>query len=170
MNDPHLQTDRLVCRPFRADDLDDLAALYADAEVMRFLAQGRPLDREQTRERLERMLRHWREHGFGMWALFEKEGGGFLGRCGVNYAHRPGEAELAYTLARRSWGRGLATEAAGAVLRNAFAVLRLPRVVAFARLENVASQRVMQKLGMSFQEACSYNDVDAVMYALGSGS
>jgi ribosomal-protein-alanine N-acetyltransferase len=133
MTDRVLHTDRLLLRPFREEDLDDLAALYGDAAVMRFLGEGRPMDRAQTRERLERMIRHWQEHGFGIWALFDKESGGFVGRCGVACLHRPGEAELAYTLARRCWGKGLATEAAGAVLRHAFEVLRLPWVVAFAR-------------------------------------
>jgi ribosomal-protein-alanine N-acetyltransferase len=166
MSEPVLHTERLLLRRFRAADLDDLAALYADAEVMRFLGEGRPMDRAQTRERLERILRHWQEHGFGIWALFARDGGAFVGRCGVAYLHRPGEAELAYTLARRCWGLGLATEAAAAVVRHAFEVLGLPRVVAFARVENVASIKVMKKLGMTFKEPCVYNGFDAVMYAL----
>jgi RimJ/RimL family protein N-acetyltransferase len=83
MTESLLLTERLLFRPFRETDLDDLTALYGDAEVMRFLGEGRPLDRE----RLDRMLRHWQEHGFGIWALFDKEGG-FVGRCGVAYLHR----------------------------------------------------------------------------------
>jgi RimJ/RimL family protein N-acetyltransferase len=76
-------------------------------------------------------------------------GGGFVGRCGVAYQHHPGEAELVYALARAAWGRGLATEAARAALTYAFAVVGLPRVVAFARAENVASRRVLEKAGMT---------------------
>jgi ribosomal-protein-alanine N-acetyltransferase len=168
MNDPVLHTERLLFRPFCEADLDDLAALYGDAEVMRFLGEGRPMDREQTRERLGRMILHWQQFGFGIWALFAEDGGGFMGRCGVAYLHRPGEADLAYTLARRFWGKGLATEAAGAVVRHAFEVLGLPRVIAFARVENVASVKVMTKIGMTFQERCQYGGHDAVLYAAGA--
>jgi ribosomal-protein-alanine N-acetyltransferase len=161
-----LHTERLVFRPFHEDDLDDLAALYGDAEVMRFLGEGRPMDRAQAKERLERMLRHWQEHRFGIWALFARKGSGFVGRCGVAYLHRPDEAELAYALARQHWGKGLATEAAGRALRYAFEVLGLPRVVAFARVENIASQKVMARIGMTFEQMCQYGGWDAVRYVV----
>ena len=164
MAEPTLKTERLLFRPFRESDLDDLAALYGDPEVMLFLGDGSPRDREQTKERLDRMLGHWREHGFGIWALFAR-GGGFVGRCGVAYQHHP-DAELAYTLARASWGRGLATEAAGAALRYAFEVVRLPRVVAFARVENVGSRRVLEKVGMSLVGEHAYGGFAAVLYAM----
>jgi RimJ/RimL family protein N-acetyltransferase len=164
MTEPTLETDRLLFRPFRESDLDDLAALYGDPEVMLFLGDGNPRTREQTKERLDRMLGHWREHGFGIWALFSK-GGGFVGRCGVAYQHHP-DAELAYILARTHWAKGLATEAAGAALRYAFEVLGLPRVVAFARVENVASRRVLEKVGMSLVGTYAYGGFPAVLYAM----
>ncbi|HYT87964.1 MAG TPA: GNAT family N-acetyltransferase [Gemmataceae bacterium] len=166
MNGPALHTERLFLRPFREDDLDDLAALYADVEVMQFLGEGRPLAHVQTKERLERMLRHWQEHRFGIWALFAQASGDFVGRCGVAYLHRPGQPELAYTLARRYWNQGLASEAVARTVRHAFEVLGLPRVVAFARVENVASQKVMTKIGMAFQEQSQYGGLDAVMYVV----
>jgi RimJ/RimL family protein N-acetyltransferase len=164
MTEPTLETERLLFRPFREGDLDDLAALYGDAEVMRFLGNGNPRDREQTKERLDRMLGHWREHGFGIWALSDK-GGGFVGRCGVAYQHHP-DAELAYILARTYWGKGLATEAARAALKYAFEVVGVARVVAFARVENVASRRVLEKVGMSLVGTYAYGGFPAVLYAV----
>jgi ribosomal-protein-alanine N-acetyltransferase len=158
-----VETERLRFRPFRASDLDDLAALYGDPEVMRFLGDGQPRDREQTRERLDRMVGHWRAHGFGVWALFAR-GGGFVGRCGVAYRHHPSEAELVYALARAAWGQGLATEAARAALTYALAVVGLPRVVAFARAENVASRRVLEKAGMTLVGPHAYRGFAAVLY------
>src|SRR5262249_55477390 len=127
MSEPSLVTERLLLRPFRESDLDNLALLYGDAEVRRFLRDSRPLDRDATRERLERMIAHWREHGFGLWALFAKENGRFVGRCGVAYQHCP-DPELTYGLARAFWGPGLATEAASAALRYAFEVVDVQTV------------------------------------------
>src|SRR5579884_2128872 len=143
-----LETERLLLRPFREEDLDDLCALFADPEVMRYLGGGKPRTREETRERLARVLAHWREHRFGVWALFDRAGGEFVGRCGIGYLHGQGAAELTYALARRHWGRGLATEAVGRVLRYALEELGLPRVVGVALADNRASQRVMLRAGM----------------------
>jgi ribosomal-protein-alanine N-acetyltransferase len=133
---------------------------------MQFLGSGKPRTREETRERLQRVLDHWQEHGFGLWVLLDKADGGFAGWCGIGYLHGRGHAELAYTLARRYWGRGLATEAVLRVLRHAFEVLQLPRVIAVARVENVASQQVMIRAGMTFQEEIQYDGKDAVLYAI----
>jgi ribosomal-protein-alanine N-acetyltransferase len=161
-----LETERLVLRPFRADDLDDLCAVLGDPEVARFIGTGQPRGREEVRERLQRILDHWQEHGFGLWVLIAKEGGGFVGHCGVGYLHGRGDAELSYTLARPYWGRGLATEAVKRVLRHAFEVLRLPRVIGVARVHNVASQRVMLRAGMTFREDIRYDGKEGRLYGI----
>jgi RimJ/RimL family protein N-acetyltransferase len=161
-----LQTARLVLRPFREEDLDDLATLYGDPEVMEFLGQGRPRTREQTWELLRRALDHWRQHGFGLWAWLDRPGGRFVGRGGVAYRHDGGEVELSYTLAKRCWGRGLATEAVAEVLRHAFAELQMPRVFGVVQVENVASQRVLRKAGMTLRGSCQDNGREALLYAI----
>jgi len=142
-----LYTDRMVLKPFEAADLDDLAALYADPDVMRYVFHG-PVDRERSALALHRMMLHASQHGFGMWAMRSRPADVFLGRCGLQHVQDSHEIELGYTLVRRAWGRGLATEATREVLRHAFLELRLPRVIAVAEPENVASFRVMEKVGM----------------------
>jgi ribosomal-protein-alanine N-acetyltransferase len=161
-----LETERLLLRPFREADLDDLADLYADPEVTRYIGPGYPQDRDQVQRRLERMMRHWQEHGFGMWALIEKAEGRFVGRCGVGYLHDRGDAELAYTLARRFWGRGLATEAVRRVLQHAFEVVQLPRVLGAALVGNVASHKVLLEAGLIFVERIHYDGKEALLYAI----
>src|SRR5438067_8985310 len=125
MTTPTLTTARLELRPVQAEDLDDLAGLYADPDVMRYIGDGRPRTRADSATRLEIMLDHWRKHGFGFFTMRRRgEPGGdpqagtpatggrgeFIGRCGLQYLGDTGAVELGYTLAQRSWGQGYATE------------------------------------------------------------
>jgi ribosomal-protein-alanine N-acetyltransferase len=164
---PTLETERLLMSPITEGDLDDVAALYADADVMRFIGLRGPLTREQTQERVAFMVDHWRKHGFGMWLLRLKDGGDFVGRCGLRYLDNSDEVELGYTLAKAHWGRGFATESSRAVVRHAFDVLKLPRLVAIADPANTASVNVMKKLGMTFERVGHFYGSECVLYALG---
>ncbi|HLF49323.1 MAG TPA: GNAT family N-acetyltransferase, partial [Methylomirabilota bacterium] len=115
-----LDTARLTLRPFTADDAEAHARLYADPEVTRYLggaAAAAQHPKERSARTIEAFLRHWEEHGFGVWAVRERESGIVIGQCGLKYLPvTPGAApdvEVLYALERRCWGRGLAAEAAG---------------------------------------------------------
>lgn len=142
-----LATARLRLRPFRADDLALLHTLYGDARVMAIRKIG-PQDRDGSARQLAGIVAAWRMHGYGLWAVFDRSDGAFLGECGLRHRAEDDAVELAYGLVPDAWGRGLATEAAAAVLAFAFARLSVPRVVAVARADNAASHNVMRKLGM----------------------
>jgi ribosomal-protein-alanine N-acetyltransferase len=154
-----LETERLVLRPLCEDDLDELFAVASEGT-------STPRTREETRERLLRAVGHWEEYGFGLWALLHKDEGGFIGWCGVAYPHGRGDPELSYALARRYWGQGLATEAVRRALQYAFDIAGLPRVVGVARAENLASQRVMLRAGLTFRRFMQYDGKEAVLYAI----
>ncbi|HTE20324.1 MAG TPA: GNAT family N-acetyltransferase [Armatimonadota bacterium] len=126
-----LETPRMLLRRLVPEDLDDLAALYADPEVMHFWP--RPYSRDETRQELERMTAYYEEHGFGLWATLYKPDGRFIGRCGLLRKTVDGvpELEVAYMIARACWGRGLATEAARGIAGYAFRELGPPRLVSF---------------------------------------
>ena len=162
----NLETERLRLRPVSADDLEHFVALYGDPDVMRFIGTRGALSREVTQERLAFMVNHWRQHGFGMWTLLRKADGAFVGRCGLRYLEESPEVELGYTLAKPFWGQGFATEASRAVVRYAFEVLRLPRVVGVARVGNVASQKVMLKAGMSLRQPYAFDGHEGLLYAV----
>lgn len=149
---PTLETKRLQLRPFRRSDLDDYAALNADPEVLRYLGGGpEPWDRGRSWRHLAFLLGHWQLGGCGMWALEHRETGAFLGMTGfAEPAGWPG-CELAWTLARRFWGHGYATEGARAALCYAFTVLKKDRVVSLIHPENRASVRVAERLGEALQ-------------------
>lgn len=144
-----VETQRLVLRPIQDDDAEDLCPLWGDPEVMRFIGDSRPRTRAEAEERLRRAVRHWQEHGFGLWALHDKATGSFVGGCGVGYFNGLADVEVGYALARPYWGSGLASEAVARVLRHAFDVLQLSRLVALVRAENVASLRSCARRGWS---------------------
>jgi [ribosomal protein S5]-alanine N-acetyltransferase len=175
-------TPRLRLRPFTLDDLPAHADLYADPEVTRWIADGPFLGaaaRERSDRAVRRFVEHWRTHGFGVWAVEERESGRFLGQCGLNTlpggqtrSHAPErraaapEIEILWALERGAWGRGLATEAARAALDHAFDVVGLDRVVALARPTNGRSRRIMEKLGMAWEKTVEAFGGPAVYYVI----
>ncbi len=147
---PILKTARLLLRPFGEGDLDDYAALYADREVVRWLAGGpEPWDRSRSWRHLAFVKGHWQLKGTGVWALVHGESGAFVGSVGFWEPEGWPGFELAWALARRFWGQGFATEAARAALDHAFTVWRKDRVISLIHPENRASARVAERLGQS---------------------
>lgn len=146
-----IETARLRLRALTAADLRRLHRIYGDPETMRSIGStGRPSpDVAATRRTLERLIEHDRRHGFGLWAVDERDGEPLVGIAGLLLLGGDGpEVEAAYLVRRDRWGRGYATEALRAVLGVAHGALRLARVVALAYPENDASRRVMEKAGM----------------------
>jgi RimJ/RimL family protein N-acetyltransferase len=161
---PSIETARLYLRMFRPDDLDNLATLSSDPDVMRFVGDGKPASLAACQEALESIIRHWRQHGFGRWALVDKETETFVGFGGLR--SMMGTPELVYHLAKRFWGRGLATELGKASLRYGFEEHKFARIVAIAKPENLASLHVMEKLGMRYEMHTCYYNIDVVQYAI----
>ena len=144
-----LETDRLLLRHLSLDDLEALAAIQADPEVMRYF-DGGPLTTQVVRYDLERCIARQQECGFSLWAAIDKSEGRFIGRCGLLPQSLQGreEVEIAYMIDRSYWGRGLATEAAIAIRDHAFDRLGRDRLVSIIHRDNLASRRVAEKAGM----------------------
>ena len=148
-----LETKRLILRHQIPADLDDLWALYCDPEITKYIPDA-PRSREEAKEELEwHMNGHPKYPEFGLWATIHKETGKFIGRCGLLLGTIDGqqEVEVAYTIAQEYWGQGLGTEAAQAILQYGFEQLKLSRLVCLIVSENIASQKVAQKIGMSLE-------------------
>lgn len=147
-----LDTGRLILRRFTTDDAGNLAELDGDPEVMRFLTGGNPMPRDVIEaEILPRFLRYdERFPGFGFWAAIDRVTGDFVGWFSLRPLDEadPGEASLGFRLRRAVWGQGYATEGARALVRLGFTALGVKRVVATTYQDNLASRRVMEKVGM----------------------
>ena len=161
-----IETERLLLRPFTPADLDALASLNADPDVMRYIADGKPQSRAQTEIRLNEVLDHWQQHGFGLFTAIEKTSGDFVGFCGLKYLNTSSEIEVGYRLAKRFWRRGLATEAARASLRYGFETLGLDRIVAVVQPENAASCRVIEKIGLRYEKDARFYDTDVKYFTI----
>jgi RimJ/RimL family protein N-acetyltransferase len=149
-----LETPRLLLRPLIAEDVHWLADLFCDSEVCEFLFDGAST-LKQARNAADAIvyLDLMKTH-FGHWTIQDKSSGEIHGWTELSKL-RPwdglsDEIALSYVLRRQSWGRGIATEAAGRLLKCAFDVQRLERVMAVTMAANLASQRVLAKLGLHF--------------------
>lgn len=150
-----LQTPRLQLRQWHDDDIAQFVAINQDPEVMRWI--GEPLSEAQTSAWVARIRETWQENGFGLFAVELRDTPGCIGYIGVTaprfVAHFTPCVEIGWRLAHAHWGQGLATEGAAAVLEWAHTSVQLPEVVSFTTKGNVASQRVMQKIGMQYHAA-----------------
>ena len=141
---PELRTERLLLRPFRSGDVDDVLAYASNPEWSRYLPVPDPYTRRHAEEFVAGCILVDGEKRFE-WAVVHE--GRVSGGLSLTI-RRPGVAELGYSIAHQLWGQGLTTEAARAVIEHAFEEIGLARIQAFADTRNTASWRVMEKLGM----------------------
>jgi RimJ/RimL family protein N-acetyltransferase len=161
---PSIKTERLSLRIVSADDLDDLARLFADPEVVKYVGDGKPAGREVAAKAVESIIAHWQKHGFGRWIAADKTNGDFIGFGGLRSLF--GTPEVVYHLTKKSWGKGFATELARAALRFGFEEHGFKRIVAITRPPNTSSIHVMEKLGMQFEKYAEYYGLAVVQYSL----
>jgi ribosomal-protein-alanine N-acetyltransferase len=159
-----IETERVLMRPFEPADASEIDPIYRERWPYFRAAVSSSL--AQTEGIVERHMAMQAEHGFSLWLVRDRATGAVVGDCGlIPLELRGPEIELGYRLGRRWWGRGLATEAAGAALRAGLDVVGLDRILAVTHPENRGSRRVMEKLGMTYQGMGAYYG-GCVVYAL----
>lgn len=144
-----LETQRLILREMTQADLADLCEILQDKETM--YAYEHAFSDTEAREWLERQLARYAEYGFGLWGVTDKQTGEFLGQCGLTMQDCGSEQilEIGYLFKRKHWHKGYAIEAAIGCKKYAFETLNADRVFSIIRDNNLASQRVAQKNGMT---------------------
>jgi RimJ/RimL family protein N-acetyltransferase len=161
-----LETDRLVLSTWQTSDWIALRPIATDVEVMRYITGGVPWTDERIQLFATRQVELFLERGFCRWKLLAKPAGEMIGFCGVGFWGDGPELEIGWWLARQCWGRGLATEAARAALRDVFERAGLHRVISIARPANTASIRIMEKLGLKLECEFEKDGVRLVRYAI----
>lgn len=154
---PTIQTERLILRPFTEADVDNMYDILRGKDVLRYFPPNpNPLTRERAQTMIARILAHWDENNYGLWAVTLAETGRLLGRCGLQYIAETDEVEVDFILDRDFWGQGFATEAGNASLKYGFENLEVNEIIGLVHPENIASQRALQKIGMQYVETKEY--------------
>jgi RimJ/RimL family protein N-acetyltransferase len=166
MNEISLESERLRLRWFREDDFDQFLHMCRDAEVMRFLGDGRPMNETEVWRQMATIMGHWYFRGYGIWAVEEKETGQLVGRIGLIYPFGWPGFELGWTLRRESWGKGYATEGAGRALEYAFTEMGRDHVISCIAPENVASVRVAERLGEKIEGSTELLGRNVLIYGI----
>jgi ribosomal-protein-alanine N-acetyltransferase len=161
-----LETERLLLDAWQISDWTAFRPIAADADVMRYITGGVPWTDDQIRAFVERQVKLYTERGFCRWKLLTKATGELTGFCGVGFWRDAPDPEIGWWLARRYWGRGLATEAARTALRDAFERVGLERIISVAMPENAASIRIMEELGLKLECEFENEGVRLVRYAI----
>lgn len=163
-----LETERLLLREMVPGDVDDLLAVFSDAETMRFYPK--PLDHQGAQAWIERNRRRYSKDGFGLWALMLKTGR-LIGDCGLVAQEVDGveAVEIGYHVHRDLWGQGLATEAARACRDYGFSRLKRDKLISLIHPANTASRRVAEKLGMTLVQETTWCGKHTCLYAIERG-
>jgi RimJ/RimL family protein N-acetyltransferase len=166
MEIPTFETERLILRPFAPEDAVPLHRILNQEDVLKYFpGPGNP-----PLERAERFVAHqiaqWSDVGYAWWAVDSKETGNLIGWNGLQWLPETEETEIGFLIGRDHWGRGLTTEAGRVGVRFAFETVGLDELIALAHPENVASQRVIEKLGLSFVEETEYFEMAVRKFAL----
>lgn len=156
MTIPTIKTDRLTLRAFTQADTDALTLILNGDDVLRYFPTTTPPTRDCVAKMITRILHHWEEYGYGLWAITLAETGQLMGRCGLQYIPETDEVEVDFIVGRQFWGQGFATEAGIISITYGFDSLDVNSITGIVHPDNLASQRVLQKLGMHYVEATEY--------------
>lgn len=163
---PIFETERLIVRRYGLDDTPAMFEIYRDPEVWRYLAGGEPYTSvEQARERIEQRIQWYEEDApYGLWAVVVRDTDQLVGSVLLGPLADGPEVEVGYHFGTFAWGQGYATEVTRAAIRYGFDVLGLPQICGVVFAENIASQRVLEKAGLTFRGLRSVFGFDGVMY------
>lgn len=159
------ETERLAFRRFAVEDAQVIFDLNSDPQVIRYTGNYPCKDLEEARQVIiENIQKSYLENEYGRWAVILKSTGEVAGWCGLRYKKERGHVDLGYRFFRKNWGIGIATEAAEGCLEYGFSKYKIPYVIALAQRKNLASIRVMEKIGMHFVRNSEEDSYELVWY------
>ena len=161
-----LETERLLLRRLAQDDAAALHRCTGDRGVMRYWHPGSDADVAATEGRIAEIDEHWQRHGFGDFAVIERETGALVGFAGLHHIDGMAEVNAGYALVPGCWRRGLGTELCRLLLAHGFADLGLPEIVAVIDPRNDASLTLAERCGLGFRRQFTWQGRPRVLYAM----
>lgn len=159
-----LESERLYLREISEDDLHLLFDLHSDPDVMKFIRPPE-VSIEETHATLDRIFRTNKyEQGLGLWMCHEKNTGDFIGWFVLKNLDDTVDIEIGYRLLKKHWGKGFATEMSMELLKHGFEKIGLDKIVGATRYDNIASQRVLEKIGLKYACIQRVYNTDAWIY------
>lgn len=160
-----IETERCCLREFSVDDAQSFYDLNADPEVVKYTGDG-AFDSLGEAKSFLLNYNQYELHGFGRWAVIDKQTGEFLGWCGLKFLPQSGEVDLGYRFFRKYWNQGYATETANACIGYGFNNLGLSKIIGRSMKANVNSVSVLEKIGMTFKGKINFDLHEGLLYEI----
>ncbi len=155
-----LQTKRLNISIPTIGSLNNWRKLQSDPDVMKYIADGNIRDKDGAKVSLQKSIKHYEDHGFCFFDIYEKGSGEFIGEAGLIYLafdQKNKDVEVGYTLHKKYWRLGYATEVAEAFIKWGFKKFHFNKIVACCEPDNIASSNVIKKCGMKYKGKYFYD-------------
>jgi len=165
------ETERLILREILPTDTTGMFELDSDPEVHKYLGNKPLKDLNQIINVINSVRLQYKDHGIGRWAIIDRKTNEFIGWTGLKFVTQPTNNhknyyDLGYRIKRKFWHKGIATETAIICLEYAFTKLNLNEIYAAASIENLASNKILQKIGMNFIETFKYEEIECNWYKI----
>ena len=144
------ETPRLILGQFTEDDAGLILDLNSYPEIVKYVHEPVLITEEQAKKIIADIILPQYKNNLGRWATYTKSNNEFIGWCGLKYLADKDEIDLGYRFKKNAWGKGYATEAAKHTLDHGFNNLDLKLIIGRAHIENIASIKVLEKIGMQF--------------------
>lgn len=160
-----LETRRTFLREITVDDSENAYLLNLDPEVIKYTGDSSFESIEKARVFLEN-YNHYKEYGFGRWAVINKIDNEFLGWCGLKFTQELNEFDIGFRFFKKHWNMGYATETAKACIDLGFDKFGMKEIVGRAMKENIGSIKVLEKIGLVFNKSFDFDGQEGVVYKI----
>jgi len=160
-----LRTERLLLREFTMNDREALHAIAQEPDIFQYFPTKTAWEMEKVERAIRHQIEHWETFHYGLWAVTQPETGDLMGWCGLEFLPDTNETEVGYLLSRVYWGNGYATEAARASVQFGRDEIGLTEIIGLTDPRNFASQRVLEKSGLSYTRRQVYFGMEMFRFA-----
>ncbi|MFM8370468.1 MAG: GNAT family N-acetyltransferase [Chloroflexota bacterium] len=158
-------TERLILLPFKMADAGILFDIVNEPDIFQFFPSKSAWSLEMCERYINYQTRHWEQIGYGHWAVTLAETDQLIGWCGLEFLPDSKETEVGYLLSKPFWNRGYATEAASASVQYGQKTMRLQEIIGLTDPLNLASQRVLEKSGLTFTRKQVYFGMEMLRFS-----